>query len=186
MSHLDQIDLPGIPVTRPHDPVVYARIARPVGIKGDIKVILESAVADRLYQSDNIIVSIGGSFRSFQIESCLPSGKWFRIHLKDIDSPESAGLLAGCEIVGDAGKKPKLDDGEYYVDEIIGCFAFSDDDTDLGIVREVMHQGWHDIWVIDGQFGEILIPAVEQFILSVDLNHKRIIIKRIEGLWDER
>ena len=61
----------------------------------------------------------------------------------------------------------------------------SDDGEELGVLVEVWKQSAQDIWVIDGQFGEILVPAVKKFILNVDMNRHIITVKRMEGLWEE-
>jgi 16S rRNA processing protein RimM len=125
----------------------------------------------------------GDQFRLFEVAEWQANLGWFLVSLKDVGSLDTALLLSGAEIVIDSSQRPRLPDRVYYDDDIIGCFAESDRGETLGIIREIMHQGHHDLWVIDGGGREILVPAIGEFIAGVDLEGHRITIRFIEGLW---
>jgi 16S rRNA processing protein RimM len=176
-------NLPGISVGAPVAPVVIGHIARPVGIRGAVKARLESDDAHRLDGMHSLTLRFGDQFRLFEVLECQANLGWFLISLRDVGSLDAASQLTGAEIVIDSSQRPRLPERVYYDDDIIGCFAESDQGGTLGIIREIMHQGHHDLWVIDGGGREILVPAVGEFIAGVDLEGHRVTVKFIEGLW---
>jgi len=179
--------LPGMPVPPLADPMIIGIIARPIGTNGEVKVNKTSEGCPRcLYAlKSEIIVRLEDQFRKLIITAQSPTSNWVRYKFKGIDTPEDAGLLSGAEIVIPWENRPEKDKDEYYVDDLIGCTVVADDDTELGFLSEVLHFGHHDIWKVDGCFGEVLIPAVKEFIISVDVTSHLIVIRRVEGLWDE-
>lgn len=79
----------------------------------------------------------------------------------------------------------KLDEGEFYFHEIIGCIIFTDEGEEVGTIREILTPGANDVWVVKGPKGkDILIPYIEQIVKDVDITAKKIIITPIEGLLD--
>lgn len=177
-------ELPGDPVSPPADPIVIGRIARPVGVKGEAKAVSTSGSLQHLVDLKTVIIRLQDQFRSLRVSHSEISGKSIRFKFAGINSPEQAAALNGAEIVIPTAERPESEEHEYYVDDLVGCSVITDDGEDIGFVQEVWHQGHHDIWVIDGSVGEILVPAVKEFILNVDLANHQITIKRVEGLWD--
>ena len=145
---------------------------------------MESTHPERLLRFKEIIVRMHNQHRLLTVESVEQAGSWFRVKLSGLNSPEEAAMFSGWEIITSTAERPKLDEGEFYIDDLIGCVVYTDDDEELGLLREVMSQAHHDLWVVDGFDGEILIPAVKDIIVGVDVRQHRIVIKRIEGLWD--
>jgi len=179
------VSLPGTPAAAPQDPVVIGRIARPVGVRGDVKVVVESTAPERFKNLKTITLRLREECRSFDVIYCDFSKPWLRLHLTGVECPEIAGLLIGAELVIPASERVKLESDAYFIDEIIGCAVIAADDRELGFVQEVWHQSHHDLWVVDGPRGEILIPAVSEFIREVDLARHRIYLNPANGLWEE-
>ena len=167
------------------NPVIVGRIARPIGVKGEVKVYADSSHPERMLEFEHLIISTPNGYLKLKVCACVRTGGCFRVSLEGIDTPEQAAEFSGCEIVISGRDKPTLLDGEYYVDDLVGCRAVDDGGTEIGLLREVWHQDHHDIWVIDGYGEEILVPAVKEFILDVDLQQHRVTIKRVKGLWGE-
>lgn len=163
---------------------MVARIQRPVGIRGDLKVEVISSDPDRLSDFQAITVRVDDRYYRFDVLSITHIGSRLKVHLAGVDTPELAGLLRGSEIVVEASERPELSEGEYYVDELVGCAVISDDGEELGWLREIEHLGHHDLWIVDGHKGEIIIPAVKEYISQVNIDKHSIIVRGIEGLWD--
>ncbi len=177
--------IPGRPVRPPEDETVIGRFARPIGVFGDVKVIMEPVQPERIFKLKDLTIAIQGEHRQFRVERVTEGHGWYRVKLKDVDSAEMAGLLSGGEIITSVTERPQLPTGEYYVDELVGCSVVADDGDELGMLIEVLSHGNHDTWVIDGTYGEILVPAVKEFIIEVDIEQHHIVIQRVKGLWDE-
>ncbi|MDR4927576.1 ribosome maturation factor RimM [Peribacillus simplex] len=79
----------------------------------------------------------------------------------------------------------KLDEGEFYFHEIIGCSVFTDEGMEVGEIIEVLTPGANDVWVIKKAGSkDILIPYIEQIVKEVDISAKKVIITPMEGLLD--
>ncbi len=175
--------MPGRPASKPANPTVIGRIARPVGVRGEVKVYSESLNPERLLELEEVTVSLALDYRKFNVLDIRQTGSCFRFALEGINSPEEAAILSGGEIVVPHTDRLSLPEDEYYIDDLIGCRAVSDDGEELGMIKEIWNQGHHDLWIIDGSFGEILVPAVKEFILGINLAEHSIVVKRVEGLW---
>ncbi|MFD4815258.1 ribosome maturation factor RimM [Peribacillus butanolivorans] len=79
----------------------------------------------------------------------------------------------------------KLDEGEFYFHEIIGCSVFTDEGVGIGEIIEVLTPGANDVWVIKKAGSkDILIPYIDQIVKEVDISAKKVIITPMEGLLD--
>lgn len=177
--------MPGKMAKKLREPMTIARIARPIGLNGEVKITGFTGCGSCLLDNGEITVLINDQFRRLTVTHSSNSGSWMRFKLADVNTVEQAALLQGAEIVIEYSDRIEKPPSEYYVDDLIGCSVKTDDMIDLGFLNEVWHQDHHDIWVVTGAFGEILIPAVKEFILEVNLNTHSISVRHVEGLWDE-
>lgn len=78
----------------------------------------------------------------------------------------------------------KLDENSNFIVDIIGCSVF-DETTNrvLGVIIDILTPPSHDIYVIEtSQLKQILIPVVPQFVINVDTETKKVIVKTIDGM----
>lgn len=78
-----------------------------------------------------------------------------------------------------------LPENEYYFHQIVGCEVYTDEDesTPLGTITEILQPGANDVWVVKPAKGQdILIPVINDVVLNVDIEAKRITVHLMEGL----
>ena len=75
-------------------------------------------------------------------------------------------------------------EGTYYEWQIRGLEVVDEEGRVLGTLTRVIERAGNDVWVIDTGDGEAMVPAVEEFIRSVDLESGRIVIHVIPGLFE--
>lgn len=77
----------------------------------------------------------------------------------------------------------KLSEDEYYYYEIIGCTVITDEGVTLGTIGEILSPGANDVWVVERKEGKpILLPVIDDVILSVDVAAKQVKVHLMEGL----
>ncbi|MNI60213.1 Ribosome maturation factor RimM [compost metagenome] len=79
----------------------------------------------------------------------------------------------------------ELPENEYYFHQIVGCEVYTDENTDkpLGTITDILQPGANDVWVVKPAKGqEILIPVINDVVLSVDIAAKKITVHLMEGL----
>jgi len=106
------------------------------------------------------------------------------IKLEGIDSVEQAEKLRGKTLEIHHRQLETLPEGQYYHFQLIGLEVWTTEGKRLGKVIRVLSAPSNDNYVVSGEKGEILIPAIEDVVKSVDLESGRITIEAIEGLLD--
>ena len=166
---------------KPSEPeyVTIGQILAPWGIKGKLKV---KVTTDFPHQRFNPSSKIFINRQSMTIDSTeWRKGKAI-IKLHTIDSIEQAQKLRGQPIEIHHSQLQPLPEGQYYHFQLIGLEVQTTRGEQLGNITEILTVESNDIYVVSGNRGEILIPAIDDVVKSVDLNKGCIVIEPIEGL----
>lgn len=113
-----------------------------------------------------------GPARRVTVESARFHGTHVLIKLLGVDSPEDAAHLRNFLVAVGPDEVIDMEDG-YYHYELEGLEVFQSDGTRVGILDEVINNPAHELYRV----GDILIPAVDEYILEIDLEQKRIVVK---------
>lgn len=90
--------------------------------------------------------------------------------------------LAGKDVFTAVKDLPALPEGSYYHHQLIGLRVF-DGSEELGVLAAIMETGANDVYIIDQEDGqELLIPAIPDVILKIDLENNRMEVHLLEGL----
>lgn len=157
------------------------KITNTHGVKGDMKIFPLTDDPDRFF---NLRKAYIGEIK----EEVLPEDP--RIH-KGMVLLKFKGLQDINKILRFKGQyiyildddRVKLPEGRYYISDLLGCEVIDMSERKLGTIKDVLQGAANDVYVIDGGNGkEYLIPAVERFIVSVNITDKRIQVDPIEGM----
>jgi 16S rRNA processing protein RimM len=162
------------------------RVVKPHGIKGKMKVKYfgEDLRHFSLYR-EVFIISEKGRPEPYEILEALPQPPRLILRLKGIEKIEEAEPLIGKEILIKKEALPELGEKEYYWVDILGMKVETEEGKRIGKVKEIFTTGAHDVYVVEGKRGEILLPAIEEVIQSIDLKRGVMKAVRIEGLWED-
>jgi 16S rRNA processing protein RimM len=75
-----------------------------------------------------------------------------------------------------------LPEGQYYTFQLIGLDVVTTEGKRIGQITDIMSTPSNDVYIVEGKRGEILIPAIEDVVKSIDLKKGKIVIEAIEGL----
>ena len=158
--------------------ITIGEIIAPWGIEGKLKVKVVTDFPQRFTPSSKIYIN--------RQPMTINSTEWHKgtaiIQLNAIDSIEYAQRLRGQPIEIHHSQVYSLPEGQYYHFQLIGLEVWTTQGELLGNITEVLTAKSNDNYVVKGNEGEILIPAIEDVIKSIDLNKGCIIIEPIEGL----
>ncbi len=119
------------------------------------------------------------------VTKAQPHGNVVLMAFRGIDSIESAEALRG-KILDIDRKDVKLPGDRYFIADLIGCAVMDADSGEtLGILTEVSQTGANDVWHIQKNGREYLLPAVEEVIVSVDPEKNTIVIRPMKGIFDD-
>ena len=151
------------------------------GVEGFLKVKTLSGETDHFYRLKNVFLKKEGKEKTFDVEKVKPFGGDVLLKVKGIDNPEEAKLFSNWEILVDRKDAAPLAEGEYYNSDLCACSLIRNSEV-LGKVVSVIEGGAGDLLEIETTNGKvILIPFINEWIGTVDLQKKEIELK--EG-WD--
>lgn len=105
------------------------------------------------------------------------------LELKEINDMETALSLKNVILYADR-EDFELEDGEFFLTDIIGLDVLDAESGKLyGRISDIINRGASDIYVVDTPNGERMIPAVDEFIVEIDIN-SGVKVRTIEGLLD--
>lgn len=109
-----------------------------------------------------------------------------RMRFAGVTTRDQAEALRGWLVSGPRAALAPLPEGEHYWVELIGCRVELPDGRTLGTVKELWATGAHDVLVVEGERGQRhLIPAVDAFLVEIDVAAKRIRVQPIPGLLED-
>ncbi len=153
------------------------------GIKGDIKVLLYNDEERRAWKV--VYTMYGGRFLDHSVVANRPHKGVMLFRLSDIRSRGEAQELVGGEFYLRREECGPLRKGEYYYFELKGMRVRTEHGRCLGTVEGVFATGGNDVYEIHGPYGEILLPAIKDVILSVNREKEEMVVHLLEGLMEE-
>lgn len=159
------------------------QIVNTSGLKGVIKV---KSFTDDITKFNNlktIYISIKKELKEFKIEQVRFSKNMVFLKLEGIDTIEEAENYRNLYLKVKRDKDEKLEEGSYYIVDIIGCKVLTDEQKELGKVDDVFSTGSNDVYVVKDEVGkQILLPAIKEVIKNIDIENKTITVHLLEGL----
>jgi 16S rRNA processing protein RimM len=169
--------------------VTVARILRPRGLRGELAAEILTDFPERLLKLREVWLADGRSApRRVQVRRCWLSpsrGGQAIFHFDGVENVEAAERLRGCEVQIPLEQRAKLNPGNYYVGELIGCEVWeAGAAAAMGAVRDVEFPGGVPLLAVETPEGEILVPLAAEFCVRIDVSAKRIDVALPEGLRD--
>lgn len=156
--------------------LVIGRLRRSHGIQGEMLMDVLTDFPERLRTGRRIYV--GESHEPIKIASIRGHGQEMIIRLAGVDSPEATSRFRNQFLFVKASELPQLPEGQYYHHQLLGLTVVDEAGQSLGTLTEILETGANDVYVVKSSEGkEQLLPAVEAFILGVDLERKEIRVR---------
>lgn len=160
----------------PEGHVRIGQIVGPFGLKGAIKV---ASLTDFIERFDpGLEVTIGTSLHL--IETSQWHKTQVRLKLSGIEDCDSAEKLRGLYLTAPESDRPELEEDEFVSADLIGLKVV-EGEKELGVVENVVRSALNDLLKV----GDMLIPAIRQFVKKVDLEAGVIEVELIEGMRPE-
>jgi 16S rRNA processing protein RimM len=160
--------------------VAVGRITRAHGVQGELAVLVISEVPGRFADGETVWLEDG---RTLTVESSRPHKDRLLVRFREVQSREQAEALQRALLVVPESLSPELPEGSWWDHRIVGCALETDTGRALGTVRDVIHTAANDVWsAVDDEGTETLIPVLQDVILDVDMDAKRIVVREIPGL----
>ena len=164
---------------RAEQPLVQVgRILAPVGVGGQVSVQVLSDVSHRF--AGGAILYTDGS--PLEVQRSFSTAKGLTVKFTGVDNPNAADALRDKPLFVYEADVPPSPQDTYYHYQVLGMRVVSEKGEGLGVVAEIISTGANDVYVITGEGREILVPALADVVVSVDVKGKLMTVNLPEGL----
>lgn len=173
--------------------ILIGKIVNAVGLKGELKVYNYCETKERFETLENVYVS-----KNDNLELCDKSVELHKIlnvrykehmvilKVDSCDDRNQAESLKNMYIYMLEEDLEELPEGVYYVKDLVGFDVYGDNGEFVGKLKDIDTNYPQRLYVIERHSkADVLIPGVDEFILDTDIENKRIIVKIIEGLYED-
>lgn len=155
------------------------------GIRGEVKVYPTTDNVRRFDDLKEVILDTGKE----QLILHVTSVKYFKnmviLKFKEFDNTNDIIPYKGMDLLVTRENAIPLEEGEYYIADIIGSKVITDEDKILGTLTDVLQTGANDVYVVKTKDGkEVLLPSIEECILDRDIENKIVKVHIMKGLLD--
>lgn len=156
------------------------------GIRGEVKVFPTTDDVTRFKDLKQVILDTGKE----QVPLAIEGVKFFKqfaiVKFKGIDNINDVEKYKGKSLLVNREDAVKLEEDEYYIADLIGMKVFTGE-VEFGVLRDVLETGANEVYVVDSkEYGEVLIPAIQQCILDVNVEERTMKVHLLDGLISER
>lgn len=156
------------------------------GIRGEVKVFPTTDDVGRFKKLKNLFLVQNNKEQELEIEGVKFFKKFAILKFKGIDNINDVEAFRGGELYIPRSAARKLAKNEFYIGDLIGLTVQTEEGRVLGELTDVIETGANDVYSVRMENGkELLLPAIRQCILNVDLEQKEMTIHLMKGLLDE-
>lgn len=155
------------------------------GLRGEVKVFPTTDDPGRYnYLEDVILEDKSGKQITLVVEKVRYFKNLVIVKFKDLDNINDVEQYKKCNLYVTRENAVELEADEYFVADLIGLTAKTDEGEELGQIKDVLTTGANDVYVIDTKEGELLVPAIHDCVQEVDLEAGVMTLHLLPGLRD--
>ena len=153
------------------------------GIKGEVKVFPTTDDSRRFKKLKQVYLDTGKEMLPLEIEGVKFFKQMVILKFKGYDRIEDIMGFKGKNLYVTRENAVRLKKDEYFIADLIGMKVYTEDEAYLGELTEVITTGANDVYTVRMENGkDVLIPAIAQCILDVDVEHETMQVHLLEGL----
>ena len=163
-----------------HELIAFGTLGRPHGLSGELPLrAFNGDGGDLAAVALPLAVQLvqRGARRETRVVEIRPAGQGLLVRLDGVVSREEAAALTNAELWIPRDCLPAPGEDEVYVEDLIGCEVVDVEGRPRGTVRASFWNGAQDVLTVEGPAGEeLLLPAVPEFLVEVDLAARRVVV----------
>ncbi len=159
--------------------LVLGMLRRAHGVKGEIPLEVYTQLLDLLMPES--VVFVGETYQPYTIESTRWKNNLLLIKFHEINDRTLVSELTNQLVFVKTDQLPPLTEDEIYYHDLIGLEVHEQGGIYLGIIVEIIETGANDVFVVqDEAGGEVLIPAVDDWIVDMDIPKGKMVVSKTE------
>lgn len=152
------------------------------GIRGEVKVFPTTDDPARFKKLKNVLLDTGRERLELEVQSVKFFKQFVIVKFRGIDNINDIEKYKGKSLLVPREDAVELGEGEYYIADLMGMEVFTEEGR-FGVLKDVMETGANEVYIIDSdEHGEVLVPAIHDCILDVNIEEKVMKIRLLDGL----
>lgn len=153
------------------------------GLRGEVNVFPTTDDVKRFKKLKKVILDTGKEHIELNVESVKYVKKFVILKFKEFNDINEVEQYKKKSLLVERKDAVKLEKDEYFIADMIGIDVFNEDGSKLGILKDVIMTGANDVYQVEMEDkGEVLIPAIKECILSVNIEERKIVVHLLKGL----
>lgn len=158
-------------------------VGSPFGIRGEMKVRIDTDFPERFMELKRVCLrKTDDTAAIYDVETVRFHKGQALLKIEGCDSIDTADTFRGTQVLIPLENAVKLPDDEFYVHDLLGCVVVAHQGRELGTITDVLRSGANDVYVVNGKYGEVLLPVIKSVVKAVDLKARKISVELMEGL----
>lgn len=155
------------------------------GVRGEVKVFPTTDDMKRFKKLKEVLLDTGKERLTLQIEGVKFFKQFVILKFKGFDNIDDIVKYKGKSLLVTRENAVKLKKDEYFIADLVGLKVVNEDGSFTGVLKDVIETGANDVYVVECSDGkEVLIPAIRDCILNVDMEQGGILVHLLDGLLD--
>jgi 16S rRNA processing protein RimM len=155
------------------------------GIKGEVKVFPTTDDVKRFKKNMELILETGKEDVHLTVEGVKFFKQYVILKFQGIDNINDVEQYKGKSLVVTRENAVKLKKDEYFIADLMGLKVIEDNGELLGVLKDVIETGANDVYEVTLEDGKsLLLPAIKECILEVDMDNRQMKVHVMEGLRD--
>lgn len=157
-------------------------VAKAHGLSGELSIVLHWAGSDAVQVGRHLELRLKGRTQRVSVIGVRSASKGLLVRFRELSDRDQAEAWKQASVWADRGEQPPLQDGEYYLTDLIGAQVFSPDGL-FGEVVRVQPYPSVDALVVQTPDGQVVEqPLLDHWLEEVDVAGKRVVLKSLDGL----
>lgn len=152
------------------------------GVRGEVKVFPTTDDPQRFKKLKQVVLDTGKEQLPLEIQSVKFFKQFVILKFKGIDNINEIEKYKRCPLMVTRENAVKLEEDEYFIADMIGMSVVTEDGEQFGTLKDVIETGANDVYIIDSAIMEVLVPAIKECILDVDIEGRKMTIHLLDGL----
>ena len=160
-------------------------ITSPHGVRGEVKVYPTTDDRNRFKMLKKVFLDLGKEQKTLEIEHVKFFKNMVILKFKGIDSMNDVEAWRQKDLLITRDQAVALEPDENFIADLIGLKVVTDEGEPLGVMTDVLQTGANDVYCVKMESGkELLLPAIKDCILKVDLEKQEMLVHVLDGLLD--
>ncbi|MBD5459015.1 MAG: 16S rRNA processing protein RimM [Lachnospiraceae bacterium] len=155
------------------------------GIRGEVKVFPTTDDVNRFKKLKEVILETERERLTLTVEGVKFFKQYAILKFKEYDSINDVEKYKGAKLLVPREKAVKLQKDEYFVADLVGMQVITEDGEPFGRLKNVLETGANDVYVVEtAEKKEVLLPAIKECVLQIDMDKEVITVHIMDGLLD--